>query len=229
MERGVVIHSGRVPYRDAWDIQKRLHTLRVRGAIPDTLWLLEHDPVITLGRKGHDENIIVSFDFLKEKGIDIFRVERGGDVTYHGPGQLMGYMFFHIGGLDGVRPFVRKIERAISEALMEIGIESETREGYTGVWVGNDKICAIGVAVKDWVTFHGFALYVNPIEEHFQYIVPCGLKGKGITSIFRQVGMDDMEEVRRIVVKHIGRVFERDFVESKLEDVLDLEKEVNHV
>ena len=229
MERGVVIHSGRVPYEYAWNIQKRLHSLRVRGAIPDTLWLLEHDPVITLGRKGHDDNILVSFDFLKERDIEVFRVERGGDVTYHGPGQLIGYMFFHIGGLDGVRPFVRKIEKAIIEVLRELGIDAETREGYTGVWVGNDKICAIGVAVKDWITFHGFALYVNPIEEHFQYIIPCGLKGKGITSIHRQVGIDDMESIRKLVVKHFGSVFERDFHERRLEEILKLEKEVNYV
>ncbi len=230
MERGVVINSGRVPYAKAWEIQRKLHTLRAKGFIPDTLWLLEHDPVITLGRKGHRENILVSFDYLKGEGIEVFEVERGGDVTYHGPGQLMGYMFFRIGGLDEVRPFVRKIERAILGVLQELGIEAEVKEGYTGVWVGNDKICAIGVAVSHWTTFHGFALYVNPIKEHFQYIVPCGLRGKGITSIFEQRGMDNMQMVRELVIKHFGRVFEREFREHPLNEVLTAsEKEVDYV
>ena len=226
----MVINSGRVPYAEAWAIQKKLHALRAKGFIPDTLWLLEHDPVITLGRKGHRENILVSFDFLRNQGIEVFEVERGGDVTYHGPGQLMGYMFFRIGGLDAVRPFVRKIERAIVAVLRDLGIEATTREGYTGVWVGNDKICAIGVAVSQWTTFHGFALYVNPIKEHFDYIVPCGLKGKGITSIYDQVGIDDMDLVRGLVVKHFSRVFDRQFEEFELEEILSkFEKEVDHV
>ncbi len=230
MERGVVINSGRVPYPEAWAIQKKLHALRSKGFIPDTLWLLEHDPVITLGRKGHRENIVVSFDYLKKEGIEVYEVERGGDVTYHGPGQLMGYMFFRIRGLDEVRPFVRKIERAVLGVLHELNIDAETREGYTGVWVGNDKICAIGVAVSNWTTFHGFALYVNPIKEHFDYIIPCGLKGKGVTSIFEQAGIDDMEMVRELVIKHFARVFERDFREMELEEVLaKTEKEVDHV
>jgi len=167
----ILIRSGIVEYKKALEIQRIIHNLRKNDKIPNTLWLLEHEPVITFGRRGKVENLIVPENYLKEMGISVYYVERGGDITYHGPGQLIGYLFFRINGLNEIRNFVRNLEKAIIVGLRELNINAKQIENYTGVWVGNNKICAIGIAVKDWITFHGFALYIDPIYEHFNLIV----------------------------------------------------------
>ncbi|MDT7880807.1 MAG: lipoyl(octanoyl) transferase LipB [Candidatus Hydrothermia bacterium] len=222
----ILIKSGIVNYKEALEIQKIIHNLRKNEEIPNTLWLLEHEPVITFGRRGKLENLIVPENYLKEVGINIYYVERGGDVTYHGPGQLIGYLFFRINGLSEIRNFVRNLEKAIILGLKELNINAKQIENYTGVWVGNNKICAIGIAVKDWITFHGFALYIDPIYEHFNLIVPCGIKDKGITSIYKEVGIKERKLVENSIISGFERVFNLKFKEIELSEILKKEVEV---
>ena len=210
----LVSELGLVPYKDAWELQKALHSLRVEDTIPDTLLLLEHPPVITKGRKpGGETNLLIPPLTLKTKGIDYFEVERGGDVTFHGPGQLVGYLIFKLqSSLSGIRPFVKKIENAIINALAEFGIEAGHDPRYTGVFVGNDKITAIGIAVKRWTSFHGFALNVNTDLSYFDLIVPCGIRDRGVTSMEKilktKVPIEDvMDAVKSSFSKEFGLRF----------------------
>jgi lipoate-protein ligase B len=175
---------GRERYALTWEHQLALHSARHAGEIPDTLVLVEHEPVITLGKHGAAENLIVSEEILKSRGFDFHRVERGGDITYHGPGQLVGYPI--IGLRDhGLSPreYVHKLEQVLIDSVAEFGVETARVKGMTGIWHGDQKVAAIGVAVKGGVTFHGFALNVNPDLSHFELIVPCGITGRRVSSI----------------------------------------------
>ncbi len=230
MRRGFVLSLGRMAYDQAWDLQKRLHRLRVDQRIPDTLVLLEHDPVITLGRQG-DESHIVNPEFLKRLGIPVFRVERGGDVTYHGPGQLVGYLFFQLrDSLSRVRHLILSIEEALVRALATYGIHAHMDPEYIGVFVGTDKIAAIGVAVHERVSFHGFALNVHPNLEHFRLIVPCGLTDRGVTSMEKLLGTaPDLQEVESRVVQAFEQVFGLALEPKTLKDLPGFsEKEAHH-
>lgn len=179
-----VLNLACLDYKKAWDLQKFLNFHRTKDNIPDTLILLEHFPVITLGRFGKIENLLKSKEELKRLNIDFYIVERGGDVTYHGPGQLVGYFIFKI---SSIKKIVLTIENSIQELLKIYGIESQILEKYTGVWVGDKKICSIGMAVKERVSLHGFALNVNNDLTPFSYIIPCGLKDKKVTSIYEEI------------------------------------------
>ncbi|GMV36206.1 MAG: hypothetical protein AMXMBFR61_07140 [Fimbriimonadales bacterium] len=171
-------------YRDAWALQRDLHARRVAGSIPDVLLLLEHDPVITLGRGFHPENLLYPREEYARRGIEVVETDRGGDVTYHGPGQLVGYPIFDLRerGRD-VHRFLRDVEEAIILVLREHGIEGERRPPHTGVWVGSEKVCAIGIKVSKWVSLHGFALNVSNDLSPFESIIPCGISGLGVTSL----------------------------------------------
>ncbi len=193
-------------YRKAWDVQLETHAAVVRGDSPPTLLLVEHPPVITFGKKGGRENLLVKEDFLSSQGFSLYDIERGGDVTYHGPGQLVGYPIFRVG--RKVRDYLRMLEQVMIEVLADYGITSVGSEGYAGVWVGNDKVVAIGVAVKRDVSFHGFALNVHTNLEHFNYIVPCGLLGKGVTSLSKLLGQEmSLAELKPKVIAAFKRVF----------------------
>jgi len=182
--------EGPLPYPPVWEFQKSLWAKRAAGEIPDTLLLLEHERVITLGRGARREHLLASPVFLKERGFDVVEVERGGDVTYHGPGQLIAYPIFQIPErLAGVRGFVHNLEEVMIRILASRGIQAHRDPKNRGVFLGRDKIGAVGVAVRRWVSFHGFALYVSPPLEDFQWIVPCGLVDYGITSMERVLGM----------------------------------------
>lgn len=171
---------GRMEYSRAWAIQKSLVEARISGAVPDTLLLVEHDDVVTLGRKTSPEN-------MKELPIPVFAVERGGDATYHGPGQLVGYPIFMLPDHD-VRRFVRLLEGVLIRSVAGFGIEAEAVEGHPGVWVEGRKLASIGVAMREWVTFHGFALNVTTDLSRFELISPCGLDPKTMTSMARVLG-----------------------------------------
>lgn len=200
---------GLVPYQEATALQERLAQDRLDGAIPDTLVLLEHPPVITVGRAGGLENLLADPATLAQRGISLHFSDRGGNVTYHGPGQLVGYPILDLTqhGKD-VLLYVRLLERTIISALAEFGIESGTRAGYPGVWVGQRKIAALGVHVRRWVTKHGFALNVQPDLAHFQLIHPCGIKELGVTSMAEVLGRDlGIADVRRVVVEAFATTF----------------------
>lgn len=206
---------GRVDYGAALTLQADLVEERRRGDISDTLLLLEHPPVITLGVKtrGKPTNIIASPEALAAEGVSVFETGRGGDITYHGPGQLVGYPIFDLRpDRCDVHRYVRDLEEALILALRDFGIEAGRVTGLTGVWVGppgrEEKIAAIGVRISRWITSHGFALNVATDLRHFRLIVPCGIADRGVTSIERILGRPaPMRDVEDAVVRAFGTVF----------------------
>jgi lipoyl(octanoyl) transferase len=177
----VVRDLGRLSYRSAWDVQLATHAAVAAGREPPTLLLVEHLPVITFGRKGGRDHLLESEAALRARGFELFDVERGGDVTYHGPGQLVGYPIFPVG--RRVRDYLRALEGVMVRTFAAFGVETYGTPGYAGVWCGDQKLVAIGVAVKRDVSFHGFAMNVHTDLSHFESIVPCGLHDKGVTSL----------------------------------------------
>ena len=195
-----IIKAGIVPYEDAWYLQGHLRKARIADKIGDTLLLLQHNPVITLGRASDEKNLLVTEEELRQKGIDCVNTDRGGDVTYHGPGQLIGYsiMALNRNGIT-VGRYVRKLEEVIIESLKDLGVKGMRLPGKVGGWGGGGKIASIGVRVRQGVSTHGFALNVSNDLIPFQYINPCGMKGMPITSVCealqRRVAYEDVEEV----------------------------------
>jgi lipoyl(octanoyl) transferase len=206
-----VVQLGRVRYEKGLAIQERLHFLRVHGIIGDTLLLLEHPPVMTLGRRGNLSNILFPIETIKARGIDIFHVTRGGDVTYHGPGQIVGYPIVNIHDCDiKLSVFIENMKNIFILLLADYyGIKAHGEENVlTGVWVGREKITAIGLAVKQRVTMHGFAFNVNTDLTPFQWINPCGLIDRGVTSLQKLLGRSpEMSVVTRQVAEMYCRVF----------------------
>lgn len=203
-----LLSLGRVEYGRALELQHELCRLRAEDAIPDTLVLLEHEPVVTLGRSAKASNLLVGEAELARRGVMLFRIERGGDVTFHGPGQLVGYPVFKLeAGLAGVRRFVERVEAAIVTALAELGVRSGLRPGHIGVWCEERKIASIGIAVKRRVTFHGFALNVAVDLGFFRLMSPCGMPGVVMTSVSSEGGVTDDATVRSAVAAGFARVF----------------------
>jgi lipoyl(octanoyl) transferase len=204
---------GQVSYEDAVDLQTRLVQARKAGTIPDQLLLLEHPPVITLGVKTRTDrsHVLASDELLKARGVELFESGRGGDVTFHGPGQLVGYPILDLKpDRCDVHRYVRDLEDVLIRAVAAFGVKAASDPGLTGVWVGPDKIAAIGVRISRWVTSHGFALNVNTDLSHFDLIVPCGIRGRGVTSLQRILERPvDMVEVEGAVVHAFGDVFAR--------------------
>lgn len=195
-----VEHLGLIPYETAWNYQKQLHAQVSSGEKPNTLLLLEHPKTITLGRRCNTTHLLHSHEAYRDMGYEVFQTERGGDVTYHGPGQLVGYPIFRIG--RNISGYLRSLESVILRVLQTYGIEGQPSPGYAGVWLKSDsdklrqKLCAIGIRVESGVTLHGFALNVNTNLEDFKVIVPCGLVGTSVTSLakvlHRPVAMDEV-------------------------------------
>ncbi len=176
--------AGLRPYRATWDLQRKIHAERVASSRPDTLLLLEHEPVVTIGRNAGDGGILVSEGVLRERGIDLVRTDRGGEATYHGPGQLIGYPIVDLKGLhNDVHRFLREIEEGIIRAVARWGIVAGRNPGKTGVWVGERKLASIGLKASHWVTMHGFALNVTTDLAPFDLIVPCGIVGCRMVSM----------------------------------------------
>jgi len=199
---------GRIGYGAALELQQQLVDRRKQGLIPDQLLLLEHAHVITMGRNGHAENILADDNILSRAGIAFYPTDRGGDVTYHGPGQLVGYPILDLREWKrDVGAYVRGVEQAIIETLADYGIEAGRIPKLTGVWVGDRKIAAIGVHISRWVTSHGFALNVATDLSYFHYIVPCGLT-KPVTSMAELGVRAGLEEVSERLAGHFGRIFD---------------------
>src|SRR6266566_3416446 len=203
-----------VTYENGMHLQQKFVSLRQSDAIPDQLLLLEHPPVITLGRGGDAANLLASPEALRANGVRFFETTRGGDITYHGPGQVVGYPILHLGeGSRDVRKYVTKLEEVLIRTVAEYGVTAERIAGRRGIWVGDNKIAAIGVRIARWVTSHGFALNVNTNLEHFRLITPCGLPGTGVTSISNELGHAVFtSEVRALLAKNFASVFEREVV-----------------
>ena len=190
--RLAVARLGVVPYAEALDRQRALAEERIAGRLSsDALLLLEHPSVVTLGRGTRATSLPIAPDLLKRRGIDVFEIERGGDVTYHGPGQLVGYPIFDLTGhRKDLHWFLRQIEESLIVALARFGIAGERRASYTGVWTGGRKIASIGIHVRQWVTWHGFALNVTTDLSPFELIVPCGIPDVVMTSVARERARD---------------------------------------
>lgn len=202
------LDSGLTPYAEAWDLQKRLVEARQQEQIGDGLILLEHEPVFTLGRSSRPEHLPYPRETLTELGFSVYEIERGGSVTYHGPGQLVGYPILDLRSYnEDIVKYMRSLEETLIRTLAGFGIDAQRLRGFPGVWVGDEKIAAIGVAVKRKVTMHGFALNVAPDLAHFAYINPCGLN-KPVTSMTKVLGRPvSMSEVRQAYVRSFGEVY----------------------
>jgi lipoyl(octanoyl) transferase len=208
MRNCAVRQLGRMQYGEALELQQRLVAERKQGLVSDQLLLLEHPHVITLGRNGHMENLLASDEILERAGISFFPTDRGGDVTYHGPGQLVGYPILDLRDWKrDVGAYVRGLEQAIIDTVGEYGIEAGRIPKLTGVWVDGRKIAAIGVHLSRWVTSHGFALNVHTDLSYFQYIVPCGLT-KPVASMAQFGVRATLEEVGERFAAHFRRIFD---------------------
>lgn len=200
---------GIVNYEEGLHLQHERVIARKAGDIPDTLILLEHPPVYTLGRNAKRENILFSPEKIRQLGAEIFETDRGGDVTFHGPGQLVGYPIFDLTQHKrDLSWYMNSLEEVFIRVAGEFGIRAGRTQGARGVWVGNDKLVAMGVHVSRWVTSHGFAFNVNTDLRFFDWIVPCGLRGKGVTSLEKLLGRRvPMEMVTECVIRHFSSVF----------------------
>ena len=209
-ERCIGVKLGMIDYDEAYQLQKRLHRERIGGEIPDVLLLLEHTPTLTVGKSGSVDNVLVSNEELSREGISLFFIGRGGDVTYHGPGQLVAYPIMDLTqqGKD-IRRFVRNLEEVIICTLEDFSISGVRDEGHAGVWVGKEEVAAIGLSVRRWVSMHGIALNVNTNLEHFSFINPCGFSDRKATSMFKLLGYDvSMDAVTERLIARFSDVFD---------------------
>lgn len=213
MKSMLVAQLGLVPYAEGLELQRDLARRRIAGEISDdVLLLVEHPPVVTLGRTAKEAHLVFSPERLRARGIEVHEVERGGDVTFHGPGQLVGYPIFDLKRhRQDLHWYLRQVEEALIVALGEAGIEARRNSGYTGVWTEGRKIASIGVHARDWVTWHGFALNVTTDLSFFELIVPCGIPQVQMTSVAREIGHDiAMDRMGDVVSRAFGRVFNVD-------------------
>ncbi len=212
-----IIDLGRQPYNPVWDFQRELQRKRIDQKIPDTLIFVEHNPVYTIGKNGSDLHVIASSSFLQTHGIEVVQVDRGGDVTYHGPGQLVGYPIFDLHQhKQSVSWYMRSLEEAFIQVLSHFEIKGQRSEGYTGVWVKDEKIVALGVRISRWVSMHGFAFNVSTNLSHFGGIIPCGIFHQGVTSLEKILGHPvDMDEVKRLVIQSFQKVFNFTEIETE--------------
>src|SRR3954447_11776616 len=189
-----IVRLGRMAYAKALELQREVAKDRISGAIPqDVLLLVEHPPVVTLGRASKEKHLVAPPAYLRSKGVELFEVERGGDVTFHGPGQLVGYPIIDLKRhRQDLHWYLRKIEEALIDTLADFAIPGERNTAYTGVWTRGKKIASIGVHAREWVTWHGFALNVTTDLSFFDLIVPCGIDGVVMTSIAHESGSDEI-------------------------------------
>ncbi|OPY85842.1 MAG: Octanoyltransferase [Smithella sp. PtaU1.Bin162] len=221
---GYCLEIGIEEYGKAFALQKRLNRARRNNTIPDTVVLLEHRPCFTVGRKGGFDHILVSNEILAAEGIQVYETDRGGDITYHGPGQLVCYPIFDLNGFGcDVHSYVRRMEDVLIGTLKNFGITADRRKDYPGVWVGAAKIGAEGIGVEQWVTMHGVALNVCPDLRHFSFIVPCGIYNLGVTSMAEHLGYAvNMNKVKKEVCSQLSAIFQLTLENVSLEKIMKI-------
>jgi lipoate-protein ligase B len=208
-----ILDLGVRPYREVWELQRRLHAAVCEGREADTWIVVEHEPVITLGRQAKRENLLLSKAEFAARGVDVIEIERGGDVTYHGPGQLVVYPIRKLERFREVVPFVRSLEGAVIDCCARFGVAGERWGDHAGVWVGRNQICAIGLAVRRMVSMHGIALNVSTSLDYDRLINPCGLRDRGITSLSAEIGRRvAVSEAKSVLLGELSRTFDVTFV-----------------
>ena len=220
--RGYIIYLGLFDYQKAWDLQHQLWSKRVNDELPDMLLILEHPHVITLGRRGNRSHLIASPEVLETMKIPVFHVERGGDVTYHGPGQMVVYPILDLKeyGYRLVR-YIGQLEEVILRVLKDFGIEGKRDPLNRGVWVNGEKIASVGVAIKRWISFHGFSLNYETDLKYFELINPCGLEGKKMTTMAKTLGTEiSRERLWERISFHSKEVFQKDWEKKELKELL---------
>jgi len=220
--RGYLFDLGLIDYKKAWDLQHQLWSKRVNDELPDMLLILQHPHVITLGRRGNRSHLIASPEVLETMKIPVFHVERGGDVTYHGPGQMVVYPILDLKeyGYRLIR-YIGQLEEVILRVLKDFGIEGKRDPLNRGVWVNGEKIASVGVAIKRWVSFHGFSLNYETDLKYFELINPCGLEGKKMTTMAKTLGTEiSRERLWERISFHSKEVFQKDWEKKELKELL---------
>jgi lipoyl(octanoyl) transferase len=227
MTEALQVDLGLIGYAEAWELQKRVVAARKADAIEDVLLFCEHPPVITLGRSGKRENLLASEHVLRQKGVEFHASDRGGDITYHGPGQIVGYPILNLGAIRrDVVWYVRMLEEAMIRATAEFGITAKRVGGKTGIWVRagstEEKLAAIGVHISRWVTSHGFAYNVSTDLRNFDLIVPCGIADRKATSLEKLLGRSvEQKEVAPRIAKHLGEVLGVEMKEATKRELME--------
>jgi len=205
LDQIIIQDLGQRPYQEVWAYQKEIQVKRIAGEIEDTLLMVEHEPVYTLGKNANENHLLQS----RNQSVDVFNIERGGDITFHGPGQLVGYPILDLSNYKkSISWYMRTLEQIIIDTVSEFSIEAKRIEGLTGVWVGDEKIAALGVRIRRWVTMHGFSINVNTDLTFYDGIIPCGIFDHGITSMEQLLCQpQDMEKVKKVVRSKFGYYF----------------------
>jgi len=211
---------GFIDYKEAWDLQKEIFLKRVSGEVEDYLLLLEHPNTYTLGKTAHRENLKGSEEYLKVNNISVYDIDRGGDITYHGPGQIVGYPIIDLNNwFKDTHKYLRALEEVIIKTCIEYGLNCERNPKYTGVWIGDRKIAAIGIKVSRWITMHGFAFNVNTDLNLFNGIIPCGIQDKSVTSLSKELNSEiSIQEVKDKLLNNFSNVFNYNQVIIKLRE-----------
>ena len=202
---------GKRNYQDVWDLQKELQSKRIKGEIEDTLLLVEHEPVYTLGKNANKDHLLQNYP----KNVNVFHIERGGDITFHGPGQLVGYPIVDLHNFKlSISWYMRSLEKIIIKTLFHFGIKGKQKDGLTGVWCKDEKIAAFGVRVSRWVTMHGFSLNVKTDLSYYDSIIPCGIFEHGVTTMQKLLGNEvEMENVKRRLIHEFSMIFKQENLE----------------
>ncbi len=222
LDKTLLIDIGITEYAAAWDLQKALHHERVSLSIPDTVLFTEHFNTYTIGKSGGDDHLLATEEELRDGNVSVFKIDRGGDITYHGPGQIVCYPIIDLNNyyLD-IHRYMRDLEEVVIRTLDQFGIKAHREPEYTGVWVDSEKICAIGVKVSRWVTMHGFAFNVNTDLSYFGRIIPCGIFHKGVTSLSQLLERTiDISEVKKVVAEKFAEVFQTEIESASFEQFI---------
>ena len=213
----IVCNLGLIDYKEAWDLQLKFHEKRRQNQISDILFLCEHPNTYTLGKVAEKHNLLYNEEQLAQKGINVFEIDRGGDITYHGPGQIVGYAIINLENWKkDTHLYLRALEETLIQTCKSFGIESGRNSAFTGVWIDNRKICAIGIKVSRWITMHGFAFNVNTELELFDGIIPCGIQDKKVTSLKAELNKTiDLLKTQKLIIEKFSNLFSYDNVYQK--------------
>jgi len=220
----IICDLGLIDYKEAWDLQLRIHEKRRFGNIKDVFFLCEHPHTYTLGKIAEKQNLLYSEAELNQKGISVFEIDRGGDITYHGPGQIVGYAIINLEEWKkDTHLYLRSLEEVLIKTCKDYKIKSGRNDNYTGVWIKNRKICAIGIKVSRWITMHGFAFNVNTDLSLFNGIIPCGIQDKKVTSLNNEIGKEiNLLRTKEKIINNFKEVFDYKLISKKeLSDMVE--------